>query len=135
MDKYVERLLKEWTEHKKIIISCDFDSTLKYWNTINNHQDMGRTIELIKKAQSIGCYLVIFTASEEERYPEILKYCSDVGLVVDCINKNPFPMKYGNSGKIYANIYLDDRAGLVQSLDILEETMKLYEQNIKLSIS
>ena len=62
----------------------------------------------------------------------ILEYCKEIGINVNSINTNPIKLDFGNNGKVYANIYLDDRAGLLQALDILEETMKLYE-NTKLS--
>jgi hypothetical protein len=44
-------------------------------------------------------------------------------LVIDSINENPINLPYGHHGKIYANIYLDDRAGLNEALNILEFAM------------
>ena len=49
------------------------------------------------------------------------------GIVLDSINKNPIPMPYGNHGKIYYNILLDDRAGLGQAYDTLTELLKMIE--------
>ena len=36
-------------------------------------------------------------------------------------------LPYGNNGKIYANIYLDDRAGLEEALIILEKALLIIE--------
>jgi hypothetical protein len=46
-----------------------------------------------------------------------------VNLKIDSINQNPINLPYGNSSKIYANIFLDDRAGLNESLDRLYRVM------------
>jgi hypothetical protein len=67
--------------------------------------------------------VIIFTACKEERYPEIKKYCLDNGLEIDGINTTPIDLPYGNDKKIYANVFIDDRAGLNESLNILEMAM------------
>lgn len=123
-DKYVERLVREWNQHSKIIIAVDFDSTLSYWPTIHNPEDIAKTIELIKNCQQTGCYTVIHTACSKERYSEIIDYCSKNGINVDSINQNPFPLPYGNDGgKIFYNHQLCDRSGLQESMDILEKAL------------
>ncbi len=126
MNKYVKRLLSEWIEHKKLIISVDYDSTIFPYQTIDNPEDIARTIKLVKIAKELGAYIVIFTASNVSRYEEIQLYCEEIELPIDSINVNPIPMKYGNSGKIYYNINLCDRSGLINALDILEETINKY---------
>ena len=46
------------------------------------------------------------------------------------INANPIPLPFGNHGKIYFNILLDDRAGLSQSIDILNKLIdKIVDSN------
>ncbi len=123
IDKYVNRLYQEWKTHEKIIISVDYDDTL-YPFKLDNTEDVVRTVKLVKQAQEIGAYIVIFTASTSDRYKEIKSYCNDLGINVDSINTNPIKLPYGNNGKIYYNINICDRSGLNQALDILEETMK-----------
>jgi hypothetical protein len=44
-------------------------------------------------------------------------------LEIDGINTTPIDLPYGNNKKIYANIFIDDRAGLNESLNILEMAM------------
>jgi hypothetical protein len=44
-------------------------------------------------------------------------------LEIDGINKTPIDLPYGNDKKIYANVFIDDRAGLNEALNILEMAM------------
>lgn len=127
MNNYVKRLTKEWLEHKKIIIAVDFDSTLCHYPTIINPKDIERCIKLVKRAQSIGAYVVLNTASHEDRYLELIDYCTQLGIRVDDINKTPIKMPYSDTKKVYANIYLDDRAGFKEAMDILEIAMVQFQ--------
>lgn len=36
------------------------------------------------------------------------------------INKNPIKLPYGHAGKIQANVFVDDRAGIFETIDILD---------------
>ncbi len=123
MNKYVKRLSREWLEHNKIVIAVDYDSTIFPWHTIDNQEDMSKVIETLKKAYSLGAFIVLNTCSVPERYDEMKEYCSSIGLSIDGINTNPIDLPFGNHGKVYANIYIDDRAGLNEALDILNTTM------------
>lgn len=126
MQKYIDRLTKEWNTHGKIVIGVDFDSTLYPYGTIDNSEDIAKVIVLLKDCRFVGCYIMIHTASSELRHPEIKTYCEEIGIKVDSINSNPINLPYGNEGKPYANIYLDDRAGLNEACTILSEA--LYRQ-------
>jgi hypothetical protein len=115
---YLERLESEWDQHGKIIIACDFDDTISPWKM---HQtDFKKVISVLKVAKETGAYLVIFTACNPDRYEEIKVYCAGEGLEIDAINENPIDLPYGKTKKIYANIFIDDRAGLNEALEILE---------------
>jgi hypothetical protein len=85
------------------------------------HQtDFTKVISVLKVAKETGAYLVIFTACNPDRYEEIRRYCEERGLPIDAINETPIDLPYGKTKKIYANIFIDDRAGLNESLEILE---------------
>ena len=101
---FLDRLVTEWEQHGKIIIACDYDDTISPWKT----------------AKFTGAYLVIFTACDTQRYDEIKSYCKSKDLEIDSINQTPIDLPYGKNGKVYANIFIDDRAGLNESLNILE---------------
>ena len=133
MNKYTQRLFDEWKLHGKIIVSVDYDDTLYHWK-LNNQDDINRTVKLVQLARETGAYVVIFTASAQDRYPEIQSHCESIKIPIDAINKNPIELPYGNNGKIYYNINLCDRSGLTQALDILEDAMyqvRAYQQTQK----
>jgi len=135
IETYINRLYQEWLQHGKIIISADWDDTVKYWG-LDNKEDVERTIKLLQEAHYTGAYIVIFTASDVSRFEEIQKHCEELKIPISSINKNPIELPYGHNGKIYYNINLCDRSGLTQALDILEEAMyryRGYQQTQKLT--
>ena len=122
-NKYVDRLRKEWEQHGKIIIAVDYDDTISPWKWTK--EELQDTVTVIKEAQLVGAYVVIFTACAPDRYTEISEYTKSLGIRVDAINQNPIDMPYGNSNKIYANIFLDDRGGLEEAKHILRTCIYL----------
>lgn len=119
--KYLDRLLDEWRVHGKIIIAIDYDDTISHWKLGDFNPE--RIISVLKTAKETGAYLVIFTACNPDRYSEIKAYCNSIGLDIDSFNENPINLPWGNEKKIYANIFLDDRAGINEALNILEMAM------------
>ena len=129
-NKYISRLIKEWKSYGKIIVGVDFDSTLSPYPTIDNSEDISRCISLLKRVKSVGAYLVVFTCCDEGRYDDIYGFCRNNGLSIDSINQNPIDLPFGNKNKPYCNIYLDDRSGFTQSMDILEEATNAMSAQI-----
>lgn len=127
-EKYINRLVNEWLTHKKIIIAVDFDDTISPWK-FNEEEDLIFYESIIREliySRNVGAYIIVFTACDPNRYDDIIKYCSDKGLIIDGINKTPVDLPYGKEGsKIYANIFLDDRGGLDESLNILQTSRKI----------
>jgi len=121
--KFVARLTDEWLRYGKIIIAVDFDDTLKPWSDIVSQQDCDEVIALLIECKKSGAYVVVNTACNPDRFEEIRGYCSSKGLQVDKINANPINLPYGTHGKVYANIYLDDRGDLVGSIKILQRAL------------
>lgn len=112
------RLYKEYQTHKKLIIAIDFDDTVFDFHEENHSYE--RVLTVIRACQDLGFYIVLFTGSPKEKWPEQLKYLDERDVHVDSVNTNPISLPFGNDGKIYYNILLDDRAGLGESLSILE---------------
>ena len=123
--KYVNRLVNEWKEHGKILCAVDFDDTISPWR-LQDQETCDTIIEILKQVKQTGAYLIVFTACNADRYPEIISYCESKGLKIDEINKNPISLPYGNNGKVYANIFLDDRAGLNESILTLQTALYEY---------
>lgn len=115
----IQRLIREWNEEEKLIIAIDFDDTIHPYTQKFENEDYQERINFLKDCKTLGAYLVLWTASSSERYPLIWDYCKKHGIEIDSINTNPIPLNYGNNGKIFANIYIDDRAGIDESLEIL----------------
>ena len=126
MDKYTNRLIEEWKQHGKIIIAFDYDDTVSPWR-LNTEDDCKKVINILIDAQHVGAHLVCFTACKEDRHPEIKRYLSERGLQTDTINQNPIELPYGNQNKVYANIFIDDRAGLDTALEMLSTAMYPHE--------
>lgn len=117
----VARLLAEYTKHGKLIIAADYDDTCHDYHG-KGHQ-YTRVIAALKRCSDLGFFIVPFTGSPPEVYDSIYAKFAALGIKVSTINQNPFPMPFGNHGKMYFNILLDDRAGLGQALDTLEQVL------------
>lgn len=130
LNKYIQRLANEWHVHGRIVVAVDYDSTLFYWPTIENQEDIQKVIRILKDVQQVGAYIVVFTASSKERFNEIINHCNKIGINVDSINENPIPLPYGHDGKIFYNINLCDRSGLNEALDTLETAMCIQRSRL-----
>jgi len=116
-DRCVERLWAEYTKHGKLIVALDFDDTLFDFHSQGAAHP--RVIALARECEALGFYLVLFTARMAENVPAALEYARSLGLTIAAVNANPFPLPYGNNGKPYYNILLDDRAGLASAYAVL----------------
>lgn len=139
----VDRLVREWRLHNKIIIAVDFDDTVfdyhgkwesmtKRWHESEHEKDV---VDVVKEAQEFGAYVVMFTAAPRglDDWGVQRNHMAALGIRVDSVNANPVELPFGHDGKPYYNILLDDRAGLGQSLYVLHKallTMKLEAVNV-----
>lgn len=129
MNKYVKRLTDEWLRHGKIIIAVDFDDTISPWK-FHGEVDCEMVMKVLREASIVGSYIVVFTACRQDKHAGILEYCVNHNIRIDSINKSPIDLPYGNDNKIYANIFIDDRAGLDQALEILQQSINIIKQKI-----
>jgi len=123
----IDRLHAEYVKHKRLIVAVDFDDTVYPFN--NSEDEHPALIDLLKQCNKHNFYVVVFTASSPERYPVIEKFMVEKGITIASINKNPIPLPYGNNGKIYYNILLDDRAGLWEAVSTLQGVINKIEFN------
>lgn len=135
VDGCVSRLYNEFKKHPKLIVACDHDDSV--FDFHNKGYDYSDTIEALKRCQQHDFFIVVFTGMPKEKWNDIFKFWDDLGIKITGINTNPIKLPFGNDGKIYFNILLDDRAGLGQSLEILNklidkiETKELYNESEK----
>lgn len=128
MDYYLDsynvyaRLLQEYHQHGRLIICIDFDDTIydfhKKCNTYDN------VIQLLKRWQNFAD-IIVWTGNGEEQYEMIKQYCKEHGISIYGINCDSRVKVAGR--KIYANVYLDDRAGLAETYDILMRLLNEIE--------
>ncbi len=129
LENCVARLLREYEAHKKLIVAFDFDDTV--WDY---HRKGGRNdavLALLRRCQAHGFWLVVFTASAPERFPEMREYLTSQGIEIHAINENPIKLPFGHHGKIYYNILLDDRAGLASAVETLTAVLDRIDHEPK----
>lgn len=126
MDYYLQpgnsynRLEEEYKRYGKLILCVDYD------DTIFDYHKKGRTYEqIISLLHRWEKYsdVIIFTGNGEEKYPEIAQYLAEHKIRYQGINCDSAIRVAGR--KVYANCYIDDRAGLIQ---VYYELLHLIEK-------
>lgn len=119
-NKFTERLRTEWEQYNGLIIAVDFDSTLfPFWEYEQGH-DYAQVHQLIRDCVSYGCTIIINTAASVVRHPAIKHYLEINRIPYHYFNESPsFINDIGRGSKVYANVYLDDRAGMYQVFQTL----------------
>lgn len=110
--KKTEHPILQEQEFKKII-AVDFDGTL----CTNAYPRIGiareAIIQSVKDAKADGCAIILWTCRTGKELQEAIQWSAEHGVVFDAINSNlpSHIAKYGeDSRKIFAHVYLDDRA-------------------------
>lgn len=134
---YTNRLVKEWLKNGKIIIACDLDDTIIPYNE-EIKENCNKMVKLVLDCQKEGIIFLINTARSKERLYKSKEQVEGLGIVVHGINEmHPeWDKPYGLNGKLYANIFLDDRGGfwdtywtLSNALSIVRHQRKNGDQN------
>ena len=119
------RLLNEWKKHNSIVIGVDFDGTM--YDCHRENFSFPCLIQTIKRAQSLGAKLCVWTANADKELVE--RTWNELGLAYDYYNESPVKI-HDNQVKPYFNLLLDDRAGLESALSILIMAMRTYDSYI-----
>lgn len=98
-------------KHK--IFAVDFDGTLckNAWPEIGEPET--EMIKNIKKLRQDGHEIILWTCREGDDLEKAVSWCADQGLTFDAVNDNLERIKElfgGNSRKIVADFYIDDKA-------------------------
>lgn len=108
------RLVEEYNKYGSLVVAFDFD------DTVYDFHKKGRiysdVIKLLQELKSINCYLICWTGNEDSEM--VVSYLIHHNIPFDALNEHP-PFRKSESRKVYANVYLDDRAGLKQVFDEL----------------
>jgi hypothetical protein len=131
-DFYINRLATEWLKNGKIIIGCDLDDTIIPYNE-EIKDNCNKRFDLILECQKDGIIFIVNTARSEYQLEKAKQQVEDLGIVVHGVNKmHPeWDKPYGINGKIYANIFLDDRGGFWNSYWALQDALTIVKQERK----
>lgn len=118
--------MREYKLHKRLIVAVDFDDTVFDYHEIGINST--EIVALLRMCKHLGFYLILFTAAPKvDDWAVQRQYMKDIGCAVDTVNANVVDLPFGNDGKPYFNIMLDDRAGLGQACDILIRVITLIQ--------
>lgn len=117
-----ERLKEEYLQYGKLIIAVDYDDTLYDFHKKGRTYD--DVINLLRRWENYS-EIIIWTGNNSDKYEEINSYLQEHDIPFDGINYDAIVLS--NSRKIYANAYLDDRAGLAEMYVILNKLIDKIE--------
>lgn len=119
-----QRLLDEYRRYGSLVVAFDFDNTV--FDFHGKGHSYPTVIDLLRRLNQAGCYLICFTASENLAF--VRAYLTEKGIPFHSINENPPFFTGPPSSKIYYNVLLDDRAGLRQVFDELTRLLSYLEE-------
>lgn len=104
--------MKRMSKFSKVI-AVDFDGTLceNRWPEIGSMNV--ELIDYLRRCRATGDKLILWTNREGEELYEALVWCRERGLEFDAVNDNlPENIRHfgNNSRKVYADVYIDDKA-------------------------
>lgn len=107
------------------IIAVDFDGTICENKYPEIGEPISKTISYLKERQKKGAKIVLWTCRVDELLDAAVKWCRNKGLIFDAVNENlPEVIAEfgGDTRKIFANEYIDDRNfRILQSRQISED--------------
>ena len=111
-----------------MIFAVDFDGTLVEHKFPEMGEPNVRLINKLKKLKRQGHSLVLWTCREGEYLTEAVNFCRAFNLIFDSVNDNVPDAPYKNfenpSRKIFADLYIDDKAILPENfLEIKNDTL------------
>lgn len=121
-----QRLLHDWLHYGSLIIAVDFDDTIYDFHKLG--RSYADVINLLKRWKPYA-KIIIWTSHTEDEFPAIQEYCDSIGLEIDGINTDAIPNVKGR--KMYANVYVDDHAGLPSTYRMLYRLIENIEKGFK----
>jgi hypothetical protein len=121
--------VNEWLKNGKLIIACDLDDTIIPYNE-EIKDNCQKVVDLILECQKVGIIFIINTARGEKQLENARNQVEELGIEVHGVNQmhEEWGRPYGINGKVYANIFLDDRGGLMENYWILSEALSIVKK-------
>jgi len=125
-------LVTEWLKNGKIIIACDLDDTIIPYNE-EIKDNCKKMVDLILECQKEGIYFLINTARSKDKLQKGKEQVEELGIEVHGVNEmhKEWDKPYGVNGKLYANIFLDDRGGFWDSYETLSNALTIVRKTRK----
>jgi hypothetical protein len=116
----------------KIIIGCDLDDTIIPYNE-EIKDNCKKMVNLILDCQKEGIVFLINTARSGPQLERAKEQVESLDIVVHGVNEmHPeWNRPYGINGKIYANIFLDDRGGFDCAYETLSNALAIVREKRK----
>ncbi len=124
-DACIYRLVDEFKKYGTIWVAYDFDNCVYDYHSKGH--DYSEVIQLLRDARAVGIKLIVWTA--EENLPKVEAFLLDNNIPWDVMNDNP-PFYKSGARKIYHNLLLDDRAGLLSAYNQLKSVINIIKNQI-----
>lgn len=97
-----------------MIIAVDFDGTIVHHEFPEIGAVKPFALEILKNLKEQGHRLILWTCradNPDRKYlTEAIEYLQERGIVFDAVNANVPGLGFETSAKVYADVYIDDRA-------------------------
>jgi hydroxymethylpyrimidine pyrophosphatase-like HAD family hydrolase len=126
MDRYLkensayERLYAEYKKYGNLIVAVDFDDTLYDYHKAGHSYE--KIQQLVRDLSNAGCKIIIWTGNPDEEM--VAEYLDRNNIPYNTINQDIVTCHNESTRKIYANVFIDDRAGLSQVYNDLTRLLK-----------
>ena len=121
------RLIHQYKKQDRLIIAYDFDDTVRpYW--CSSCEYVKSVLRIAR--DTLNAYFIVYTCNPN--HDMITKYLDEEEIPYNSINQNaPFIDESQISGKLFYNLFLDDKAGLKEAVEALDELCYLvYNKRI-----
>lgn len=105
------------------IVAIDFDGTLCQDIFPEIGKAHNNVIQIVKEYKRYGWKIILWSCRNGKALDEAVEWCKNQGLEFDAVNENIPEVKKmfgGDTRKIFANAYVDDRNVLVPVLESYE---------------
>lgn len=120
--KLLQKLLDQYRKHGSIIVAYDFDDTVYPYSL--EVEELKDTVSLIQRLAICGHTVYCYTSNEDME--KVTLYLNYNRIPYYSINKSPVV----SSGKEFYNVFLDDKAGLNETKEVLEMFLMITTNNI-----
>mgnify|MGYP000288225767 CR=1 FL=1 len=97
-------------DNRPTIYAVDFDGTI----VENEFPDIGpinqNVREFIIQKKREDNIIILWTTRDNEKLQEAVDFCDEHGIPIDLVNENVNWLDFDTSDKIFADVYVDDRA-------------------------